>query len=60
MLTFLLCTIIGLAGALLLSYGFWMIMPALGFITGGVLCLMWSWMAARAAARSQTPPSGDQ
>ena len=45
--------IVGLAGALLLSWGSWQIYQPAGFIVGGLLCLVWSFMAARALAFSR-------
>jgi hypothetical protein len=44
--------IIGLAGALLVSAGAWLLLPAAGFITGGVLCLLWSYLIARSVSAS--------
>ncbi|WP_347254378.1 hypothetical protein [Leminorella grimontii] len=48
MILTILALIVGVAGALLLSIGAWMIYPPAGFIAGGVLCLAWSFLAARA------------
>ncbi|OFE11390.1 hypothetical protein PHACT_12595 [Pseudohongiella acticola] len=48
--------LIGLAGAVLMATGFWMIYPGLGLIVGGFLCLAWSWLVSRAVA-SQQPPT---
>ncbi len=52
---------VGLIGAALVSYGAWMATPAAGFITGGSLCLFWSWMVSRALGRDIPPtkPQGD-
>ncbi len=47
--------LVGLLGAALVAYGAWMLAPAAGFIVAGVLCLVWSWLAARAGARQATP-----
>jgi len=44
--------IIGLAGALLVSAGAWLVLPAAGFITGGIICLLWSFLIARSASAS--------
>jgi hypothetical protein len=44
--------IIGLAGALLVSAGAWLLLPAAGFITGGILCLLWSYLIARSVSAS--------
>lgn len=48
MLMTIIAFIVGIIGAALLSYGAWLLLPALGFIVGGVLCLGWSWMVSRA------------
>ncbi|AAR83019.1 TPA: hypothetical protein ACK1ZP_004761 [Klebsiella pneumoniae] len=52
MLITILSFIIGLAGALLVSAGAWLLLPAAGFITGGVLCLLWSYLIARSVSAS--------
>jgi hypothetical protein len=41
---------IGLAGAALIAFGAWLVYEPAGYITGGFLCLGWSFMAARAIA----------
>lgn len=51
------CFIVGIIGALLLAYGAWLLLPALGFITGGILCLVWSFLMAK--AMSIPKPTGD-
>lgn len=55
--------VIGLAGALLLAFGSWLVFPPAGFIVGGVLCLIWSFMSARAIAANRyeqaQQPRGD-
>ncbi|WP_417500746.1 hypothetical protein [Marinobacter sp.] len=55
--------VIGLAGALLLAFGSWLVFPPAGFIVGGVLCLIWSFMSARAIAANRyeqsRQPRGD-
>lgn len=43
--------LVGLAGASLVAFGAWLLLPAAGYIVAGVLCLTWSWLAARAGAR---------
>lgn len=48
--------LVGLVGAALVAFGAWLLAPAAGYIVAGVLCLAWSWLAARAGAR-QTPPT---
>ncbi|HCR0683350.1 hypothetical protein [Klebsiella aerogenes] len=52
MLITILSFIIGLAGALLVSAGAWLVLPAAGFITGGLICLLWSFLIARSASAS--------
>ncbi|EOI1119306.1 hypothetical protein ACMGB6_000348 [Klebsiella oxytoca] len=52
MLITILSFIIGLAGALLVSTGAWLLLPAAGFITGGILCLLWSFLIARLVSAS--------
>lgn len=49
------CFIIGLIGAVLLAYGAWLVLPALGFIVGGIICLLWSFLMARGLAAQQVP-----
>jgi hypothetical protein len=48
--------LVGLVGAALVAFGAWLLAPPAGYIVAGVLCLAWSWMAARAGAR-QPPPT---
>jgi len=38
---------VGVAGAFLLSFGAWMVYPPAGFIVGGLLCTLWSWLVSR-------------
>ena len=45
--------LVGLAGALLVAFGSWLVFPPAGYIVGGLLCLMWSFMSARALAASR-------
>lgn len=45
--------IVGIIGAFLLSFGAWMVYTPAGYITGGLLCLLWSWMVSRALAANQ-------
>ncbi len=61
MLINIFCFIIGLLGAVLLAYGAWLLLPALGFIVGGVLCMLWSFFMARGVAVQQanTQKKGD-
>lgn len=53
MLTTILIFMIGLVGAVLVSFGAWLVTPPAGFIVAGVLCLTWSWLAARSISRRQ-------
>lgn len=50
MILTVLTLLVGVLGALLLSFGAWMVFPPAGFIVGGLLCLMWSWWVAKVAA----------
>lgn len=59
MLLTILAPMIGVAGALLLSFGAWLAYPPLGYVTGGALCLCWSWLAARALVGSPHPGGGE-
>ena len=43
--------IVGMIGAALVAFGAWLLAPPAGYIVAGVLCLVWSWLAARAGAR---------
>lgn len=51
MLITLIAFIVGLVGAGLVSFGAWLVAPAAGYIVAGLLCLAWSYLAARAASR---------
>lgn len=46
---------VGLLGVGLVAFGAWLILPAAGYITAGGFCLLWSWMAAKAAAQASQP-----
>ncbi len=50
---------IGLAGAILLSAGAWLILPAAGLITGGLICLLWSFLIAKSMSVSITKSGGE-
>lgn len=50
MLISVLTFLIGLVGALLVAFGSWLVYPPAGYIVGGLLCLVWSFMSARALA----------
>lgn len=58
MLINFLTLLVGILGAALVAFGAWMVLPAAGYITGGMLCLVWSCMVSRAAARRQ--PAGEE
>ena len=51
----ILAPLIGVIGALLLSFGVWLVYAPAGYITGGFLCLAWSWMVSRVLAASNRP-----
>nr|WP_278401508.1 hypothetical protein [Hafnia paralvei] len=38
---------VGITGALFLTYGVWRIYPPAGFIVAGLLCLVWSFLVSR-------------
>lgn len=59
MLITLLSFIIGLAGAGLVSAGAWLISPAAGLITGGSICLLWSFLIARSMSASVIKSGGE-
>ncbi|MCU1787510.1 hypothetical protein CUU54_01390 [Pectobacterium polaris] len=48
MILAILAPLIGVIGALLLSFGVWLVYAPAGYISGGVLCLLWSWLVSRA------------
>lgn len=50
MLMNILIFLVGLVGSALVAAGAWLVFPPAGYIAGGVLCLAWSFMAARARA----------
>lgn len=50
MLMTIITFLIGLAGALLVAFGAWLVFPPAGYIVGGLLCLVWSYLSARALA----------
>jgi len=51
MLINLIIFLVGLAGAALVAFGAWLLLPSAGYIAAGAFCLLWSWLAARSAAR---------
>ena len=58
MILTILTPLIGVLGALLLSFGAWMIYPPAGYITGGLLCLSWSWLMAKLLSASPATTGG--
>ncbi|EJZ0950320.1 hypothetical protein OM304_23805 [Escherichia albertii] len=58
MFLIILTPLVGVLGALLLSYGTWLIYPPAGFVVAGVLC--WSWLVARYLDRGQRVASGGE
>ncbi|WP_044690689.1 hypothetical protein [Escherichia coli] len=59
MLITLLSFIIGLTGAGLVSAGAWLISPAAGLITGGSICLLWSFLIAKSMSASVIKSGGE-
>lgn len=53
MILTILAPLVGVIGALLLSIGAWQIYAPAGYISGGVLCLLWSWLVAHAIGTPQ-------
>ncbi|WIX32513.1 hypothetical protein QO259_17140 [Salinicola sp. JS01] len=47
--------LVGLVGAALVSFGAWLLSAPAGYIVAGSLCLIWSWLVARAAASQRQP-----
>ncbi|EIU7559284.1 hypothetical protein REJ26_000745 [Providencia stuartii] len=39
--------LVGIAGACLLSFGAWLVYSPVGYITAGVLCLLWSYLVSK-------------
>ena len=60
MLISILTFLIGLVGALLVALGAWLVFPPAGYIVGGMLCLVWSYMSARALAVREFRPNRQQ
>ncbi|MFB4893323.1 hypothetical protein ACE3K1_00995 [Enterobacter hormaechei subsp. hoffmannii] len=58
MILTILTPLVGVLGALLLSFGAWMIYPPAGYIAGGVLCLLWSWLMAKFLSTPLTTTGG--
>ncbi|CDG54561.1 hypothetical protein K7H09_19230 [Halomonas sp. IOP_14] len=57
MLINLLTFTVGLLGVGLVAFGAWLVLPAAGYIVAGSFCLFWSWLASKAAAQANQPPS---
>ncbi|OSL33091.1 hypothetical protein [Escherichia albertii] len=60
MFLIILTPLVGVLGALLLSYGAWMVYPPAGFVVAGALCLCWSWLVARYLDRGHRVASGGE
>ena len=60
MIMLILAPLVGVLGALLLSYGAWLIYPPAGFVVAGALCLCWSWLVARYLDRGHRVASGGE
>ncbi|EER5771408.1 hypothetical protein [Escherichia coli] len=60
MFLIILTPLVGVLGALLLSYGAWLIYPPAGFVVAGALCLCWSWLVARYLDRGHRVASGGE
>ncbi|AUT26172.1 hypothetical protein [Escherichia marmotae] len=60
MFLIILTPLVGVLGALLLSYGAWLIYPPAGFVVAGALCLCWSWLVARYLERGHRVASGGE
>ncbi|WP_145603336.1 hypothetical protein [Yersinia intermedia] len=58
MILTILSLIVGVIGALLLSYGAWLVIPAFGYVVAGVLCLMWSYLVSRSVAQKPNDNDG--
>ena len=59
MILTILTPLIGVLGAFLLSFGAWMIFPPAGYITGGLLCLSWSWLMAKLLSTTPVATGGN-
>ncbi|CAI0745361.1 MAG: hypothetical protein ACTIOQ_14035 [Serratia grimesii] len=51
-----LSVLVGLAGALLLTYGVWLVYPPAGFVVAGLLCLLWSWLVSKMMGHNPIKP----
>lgn len=51
-----LSVLVGVAGAVLLTYGVWLIFPPAGFMIAGLLCLLWSWLVSSMLGRNPAMP----
>lgn len=59
MLINIITLLVGLLGAGLVAFGAWLVLPAAGYIVGGVLCLAWSCLVSRSAARHHSANQED-
>lgn len=51
--------LIGLIGAALVAFGGWLIFPPAGYIAGGLLCLLWSLLMAKALSSKPAATQGE-
>ncbi|HEO9146095.1 TPA: hypothetical protein QIF63_003468 [Enterobacter asburiae] len=59
MILMILAPLVGVLGAILLSFGAWVIYHPAGYITGGILCLLWSWLVSHSlSGNRKTEPGG--
>ena len=59
MILMILAPLVGVLGAILLSFGAWDLYPPAGDITGGILCLLWSWLVSRSLSGNWKIESGE-
>lgn len=59
MILMILAPLVGVLGAILLSFGAWVIYPPAGYITGGILCLLWSWLVSLSLSGNWKIESGE-
>ncbi|MCC8385142.1 hypothetical protein GPY51_14960 [Photorhabdus laumondii subsp. laumondii] len=50
--------LVGIAGACLLSFGAWLLLPAAGYLVAGALCLGWSYLVSRMMGQTEKPDKG--
>ena len=54
----ILTPLVGVMGAFLLSFCAWLIYQSAGYIAGGMLCIVWSWLMAKFLASPATNSTG--